>query len=802
MLVFGSKDSVTRVVPVKLMDIGRQVVELSSGSYPIRGVHFINNSYGIYVITKSGNILRYKCNLNPDELHEKVLKSREDERKRLKEMLQAEHCEDYETWKKEHPVENTWLDFHCDYRRSIVTLLHLEAPQAGSAPDTTSAALLALSNDDENKTARRATAGVTATCYHGLSKLLVVACDTGDFAVMDTSDDCSVLHSLNVSSQVISSVALNLTADWLALGVADAGQLLVWELRSETYKLKQQGHRKSMSVVAYSPDGSRLASGGEDCMVKLWCTTSSFCFVTFSEHTAPITGTVRAFDLTRYRNFKTLTSPRATQFTCLAVDSSGELVAAGGKDSHQIYIWSLKLGSLLEVLSGHKGPVTSVCFSAVTGSSFLASTALDGSLKLWDSINTSSARETIDLHSDGVCVQLRPDGEQVCVSTMDGQLNMFNTNTAAHEGCIEGRRDLGLARKDHDKITAEKTQLAKYFRVFCYSSDGLQLIAGGESKFVCVYSAAQQLLLKKFRITKNRTFDGALGVYDRFSTAYNGINLRTVERRPDRSEVTADRGIKLPGVAKGDKSLRAFRAEVLVTGLAFAPTGRSFVVCCTEGLLIYSQDTDWLFDPVSLDVDNTPTAVRRKLQRQEWGMALMMAIKLNISSIKQEVLESIPVDAMNVVLTGLAPLYVEGLLLYLAQGLESTRHVGLYARWTRQVLYLHGRSLKPRAPQLMSAINALQRALNYHHTSLSKLCAANEYTLSYLRQQGAVLEHRSRQNACKQEEKPPNSVSDETEEPMDEDPSEEEGSESLSEDDQLLSEFESDSSSEIAEIVE
>ncbi|KAF2354167.1 Small-subunit processome Utp12 [Trinorchestia longiramus] len=731
LVVFGSKDAVTRVVPVKLMDIGRQVVEISCGSSSIRGVHFIHGSYDFYVISKSGNILRFRCNLNPDELHEKIVRAKSEKRQRLKEMLDSEDCKDVNTWKKEHPAQNSWLSFSCDYRRSIATLLHLEAPEQKAVDTTTSAGLLALAQEDQDQR-RNATAGITATCYHSVAKLLVVACDTGDFAVMDTNDECAVLHSLNVSSQVISSVALNLTGDWLALGVPDAGQLLVWELRSETYKLKQQGHRKSMTVVAYSPDGSRLASGGEDCKVKLWCTVSSFCFVTFSEHTAPVTGVV------------------FTQSGGAVLSSSedGELVAAGGKDCHQIYIFSLKLGSLLEVLSGHKGPVTSICFSSVTGSSFLASTALDGSLKLWDSINTSSARETIDLHADGVCVQLRPDGEQVCVSTMDGQLNMFNTSTAAHEGCIEGRRDMGLLRKDTDQITAEKMQLSKYFRVLCYSSDGHNIVAGGESRHVCIYSAVHQLLVKKFTITKNRTMDGALGAYDRFSMAHNGINMNTVERRTDGNEVSADRGIKLPGVAKGDKSLRAFRNEILVSDIAFAPTGRSFVVCCSEGLLIYSQDTDWLFDPVCLDTENTPSAVRKRLLRQEWSMALMMAIKLNISTVKQEVLESIPVDAMNVVLSGLAPLYVEGLLQHLAQGLENTRHVGLYARWARQALYLHGRALKTRAPQIISAINALHRALNYHHASLSKLCAANEFTLAYLRQQGAVLKHRKQ----KQEE--------------------------------------------------
>ncbi len=39
---------------------------------------------------------------------------------------------------------------------------------------------------------------------------------------------------------------------------------------------------------------------------------------------------MRAHDLLRYRNFRTLTTPSPTQLLSLAVDPSGEVVCAGG----------------------------------------------------------------------------------------------------------------------------------------------------------------------------------------------------------------------------------------------------------------------------------------------------------------------------------------------------------------------------------------------------------------------------------------------------------------------------------------
>lgn len=61
----------------------------------------------------------------------------------------------------------------------------------------------------------------------------------------------------------------------------------------------------------------------------------------------------------RYRNFRTFTTPRPVQLSCVSVDYSGELVAAGGQDVFEIFLWSIKLGRLLEILSGHEGPVVS-----------------------------------------------------------------------------------------------------------------------------------------------------------------------------------------------------------------------------------------------------------------------------------------------------------------------------------------------------------------------------------------------------------------------------------------------------------
>ena len=102
-------------------------------------------------------------------------------------------------------------------------------------------------------------------------------------------------------------------------------------------------HCTTTKCLAQAASAPASCSHQRGCLqVKVWSVQSGFCFVTFSDHKAPVTavaflpsgsvvvsasldGTVRAFDLVRYRNFRTMTSPHPVQFVSLAVDPAGEV---------------------------------------------------------------------------------------------------------------------------------------------------------------------------------------------------------------------------------------------------------------------------------------------------------------------------------------------------------------------------------------------------------------------------------------------------------------------------------------------
>jgi periodic tryptophan protein 2 len=52
-----------------------------------------------------------------------------------------------------------------------------------------------------------------------------------------------------------------------------------------------------------------------------------------------------------------------------------------------------------------------------------------------------------------------------------------------------------------------EVDVCRAFTSLCYSADGAYLLAGGQSKNVCIYNVAESLIVKKFEITQNRSLD-------------------------------------------------------------------------------------------------------------------------------------------------------------------------------------------------------------------------------------------------------------------------------------------------------
>jgi periodic tryptophan protein 2 len=591
-------------------------------------------------------------------------------------------------------------------------------------------------------------AKVRCAAFHPQSDILVVGFSSGIFGIYELPG-FTTIQTLSVSQNDIDFVTINETGEWLAFGASKLGQLLVWEWKSESYILKQQGHFDAMNALVYSQDGSRIITGADDGKIKVWDAVSGFCIVTFTEHTSAVTalefskkgnvlfsssldGSVRAWDLIRYRNFRTFTAPNRIQFTSLAIDPSGEIVCAGSNDDFDIHLWSVQTGQLLDRLSGHEGPVSSLCFGNEGG--LLASASWDRTVRVWSIFGRQTQVEPFQLQSDVMSVAVRPDSKQLAVATMDGQVSFWDVSDGKQVGIVDGRDDISGGRYATDRFTAQSSKRSKHFTTICYSSDGETLLAGGNSKYVCLYDIPNEILLRKFVISRNMALDGTLDKFNSKNMTEAGP-LDLIDTTGEASDLEDRIDNTLPGATRGDASARKVRPAIRTTGIRFSPTNRSFAAACTEGLLIYAVDDVLLFDPFDLDIDITIDNTREKLYKErEYMTALVMAFRLGERKLIHEVYEAIPMGDIELIARELPEVYLPRLMNFISSITteEDSPHVEFHLLWIKSLLAGHGRFISSNRRDFAPALRGIQKFATRLDKEINGLADSNIYTVAFL----------------------------------------------------------------------
>ncbi|KAL8953782.1 MAG: hypothetical protein Q9222_000399 [Ikaeria aurantiellina] len=586
-------------------------------------------------------------------------------------------------------------------------------------------------------------AKLSCAAFHAVSNLLIAGFSNGRFGLYELPD-FTTIHTLSVSQQSIDDVAINESGEWLALGSSLLGQLLVWEWQSESYILKQQGHFDSLNDLTYSREGNHIVTAADDGKIKVWDTQSGFCVVTFTEHssgvtsckfahrgnvlfTASLDGSVRAWDLIRYRNFRTFSAPARLSFSSLAMDPSGEVVCAGSLDSFDVYIWSVQTGQLLDQLSGHEGPVSSLNFTPSGGN--LISGGWDHTVRIWSVFERKQSSEALRLQADVICVAVRPDSTQAVVSTLDGQLTFWSILEGLQSLGLDSRRDISGDRKFSARLTAAKLAGNQYFQCVSYSMDGCSVIAGGNSKYICLYDVVSGNLMKKFTVSVNLSFEGTQE-YLNSRTLTEAGPASLLDIRDSTQNARAKQA--LPGSGRGDVSRRRTRPEVRVNALAFSPSGRSFCAASTEGLLIYSLDHNIQFDPYDLDVDVTRASTLEALVQQRYLLALVMGFRLNEDSLLRRVFERIPSTEVERLIEQLPTAYLARLIRLVAQTTGSSPHLEVNLRWIIALLSIHGNFIKDNSAAFSQEIRMMQKVTSGVRVDLAGVVDENGYLLDYI----------------------------------------------------------------------
>lgn len=172
-----------------------------------------------------------------------------------------------------------------------------------------------------------------------------------------------------------------------------------------TYK----GHTGSVYTLAFSPDGSTLATSGNDRFIRIWDVATGIDKATLRGHTSGV----------RFLTF----------------NSDGTLLASVSHDK-TIGLWDVQTGQRTFTLQSHDGPVSGVAFSP--DGKTLATSGDDRTVRLWE-VATGSQKTQIQSHNGAVwVVAFSPDGKTLVSGSDDMRIHVWDADGSQQIGGMKG----------------------------------------------------------------------------------------------------------------------------------------------------------------------------------------------------------------------------------------------------------------------------------------------------------------------------------------------------------------------------
>ncbi|KAF9361944.1 hypothetical protein BGX26_009400 [Mortierella sp. AD094] len=303
--------------------------------------------------------------------------------------------------------------------------------------------------------------------------------------------DAEGVETFHFPGEILDIVAYSPNGFRVASGSKD-NIVRLWDVETDKHLQILQGHDRRVYCATYSPNQGQIASGSVDNTVRLWSVATGKCVHILEGHgeyvlsvayspdggqiaSGGFSGVIKLWNVETGNCVHTLHG-HSNFVNTIMYSPNGVQIASGGMDQ-TVRLWNVETGDCVHTLNGHNSTVTSIKYSPKGDQ--ICSTSSDRTVRLWH-VETGNFSPNLQGHNASVnAVAYSPNGEKIASGSLDTTVRLWDVETG---NCLHTLHDGTIP-----------------IYTIAYSPKGGQIASGGEDKTVWLWDVVTGKCIHTFQ---------------------------------------------------------------------------------------------------------------------------------------------------------------------------------------------------------------------------------------------------------------------------------------------------------------